>query len=446
VSAPRIVLVEDDDSLRAMLGRELAENGFRVEALAGGDGLLELCQRHRPQVALVDLKLRGQSGLEVLRELKQAFDALQVVMLTGHGGVPEAVEAMRLGAYDFLLKPAPLEELERVLRHAAEKNDLLLENLRLRRAAATVDPDAMLGESAAMEELRRLVARIGPVEAAVLVEGENGSGKEIVARNLHRASARSDRPFVVLNCAAVPRELVESELFGHERGAFTGADRPRVGLFEAAHEGTLFLDEVGELPPAVQPALLRALQFGEVRAVGSTRTRNVDVRIVAATNRDLRKETEEGRFREDLFYRLATFEIRVPPLRERPDDIPLLAREAMARACAQTGRALVLGEDALERLRQHPWKGNVRELQNAVLRLCALSRGEIVTAADVETIALGSVSTGKGTLPTLRIDELERMATEAAVARHPGDRKAAAEALGISLRTLYNKLREYGLN
>lgn len=442
MSEIRLLLVEDDATLRRVLARELATAGFAVEALPAAEGAAEALRREQPPVALIDLRLPGKSGLELLRELRELDPNLQAVMLTGHGGVPEAVEAMRLGAYDFLTKPTRLEVLEQVLRRAAEKAALLGENQRLRRVAAgRDDPFEILGDSPPVAALRELVARLAPADAAVLIQGENGCGKELVARNLHRLSPRAEQPFVVLNCGALPGQLVESELFGHERGAFTGADRRRLGLFEAADRGTLLLDEIAELPLPVQPALLRVLQFGEVRPVGQTRSRTVDVWVLAATHRDLGEEVRAGRFREDLFYRLAALVVRVPPLRERGEDVAQLARAFLARAAARAGRRLVLSAAAERRLVAHPWPGNVRELENAMLRLSLLAAGEEVGTDELERVALASgLPPASVELPSLRLDELEHQAVATALARCGGDKRAAAAALGISLRTLYYKL------
>jgi two-component system response regulator HydG len=278
-----------------------------------------------------------------------------------------------------------------------------------------------------------------------LIVGESGTGKERVAEALHQNSHRKGGALVKVNCAALAEGVLLSELFGHERGAFTGAERRRVGLFEAAHRGTLFLDEVGELPPAVQPALLRVLQFGEVRPVGAERTRTVDVRVIAATHRDLFHDVEEGRFREDLYYRLSTFHLDVPPLRERPEDVPVLARTFLARAALKAGRTLVFDEPALRRLAAHPWPGNIRELENAVVRLSVLADGEVITAADVEALAFGRAPAAPAALPTLKLEKLEELALQAALARHGGDKTAAAAELGISLRALYYKMERLGL-
>ena len=441
----RVVLVDDDDTLRQVLARELGESGFDVRAFSSAAGVVEALRADPAEVVLLDLRLPGESGLELLRRIRAADEAVQVVVITGHGGVAEAVEAMKLGAHDFLTKPVRLDVLEQALRRAAEKRALIDDVARLRRA---LEPraagTALVGSSPAMARLREEIARVASSEANVLVQGENGTGKELVAREVHALSRRADRPFVVVNCGAIPAGLVESELFGHEKGAFTGADRRRIGLFEAAHEGTLFLDEVGELPKAVQPALLRALQFGELRPVGGDRARRVDVRVVAATNRDLGAMLRSGEFREDLYYRVATLVLEVPPLRARREDVAVLARHFLARSAARLGRELELDEAALRRLADHDWPGNVRELENAAERLCVMAEGRSIGAGLVERHVLRGPS-GRGELPTVRIEDLERLAIEAALRHRGGDKRAAALDLGIALKTLYNKLDRYGL-
>jgi len=444
VKGRRVLFVDDDNVLREVLRRELEDFGCEVHAFAAPQPALEHVAREPVDVALIDLRLPGMDGLELLRRLRAAEESLPVVMLTGHGAVREAVEAMRLGAHDFLTKPVSLEALEHTLRRACNERDLLEENRRLRRLADTdvVAPE-ILGDSPGVQSLRELIARVAPSSAPALVLGESGTGKELVARALHAHGPRAARPFVVVHCGAIPEALIETELFGHERGAFTGAERRRAGLFEAAHGGTLFLDELGELPLAVQPVLLRALQFGEVRAVGGNRAQKVDVRVVAATHRDLLAEVEAGRFREDLYYRLATLVVSVPPLRERPGDIEQLARTLLVREARKLGRVLTLAPAALERLARHEWPGNVRELENAVTRLATLCEGPEVGAADVERLVERRRQAGNGALPTLDIEELERLAVHAALAKHGGNKRAAAAELGVSPKTLYSKLARY---
>ena len=442
---PRLFLVDDDDTLRRVLSIELGELGFDVRAFASADGVVEAVRAEPPDALLVDLRLPGIGGLELLRRLRSADERVQAVMLTGHGAIPEAVEAMRLGAYDFLTKPASLEVLDQVLRRAVERRGLIEDNERLRRVVELdLTRSGIVGTSAAMARLRGEIERVAKSDSHVLVVGENGTGKELVTRHLHAISARSTQPFVVVNCGAVPATLVESELFGHERGAFTGAEKRRVGLFEAAHGGTLMLDEVGELPKAVQPALLRALQFGEIRPVGSDRVRRVDVRVVSATNRDLRKRIAEGEFREDLYYRIAPLVLEVPPLRARREDVPELARRFVQRSAGRLGRQLELDPDAIRRLEGHDWPGNVRELENAAERLCVMCDGERIGPELVDRYVLRNGGP-QGDLPTLNLDELERRAVLDALERHGGDKRAASATLGIALKTLYNKLERYGL-
>jgi len=442
---PRVFFVEDDEVFRKVLAKELEQAGFEVRAFGTGVGLPAAVRDGEPDVVLLDLRLPERNGLDVLRDLQAEDAELPVVMLTGHGAVPEAVEAMRLGAYDFLTKPVPLGVVEQILHRAIGSHDLVQENRRLRRAMARRDDEQILGDSPPIQELRDLIHRIGPTPTSVLIQGENGTGKELVARSLHACSARRDQPFVVVNCAAIPENLVDSELFGHEKGSFTGADRPRIGLFEAAHLGTLFLDELAELPLAVQPTLLRALQFGEVRPVGSERTRKVDVRVIAATNRDLLDSVTHNRFRQDLYYRIATVVISVPPLRERRSDIPVLVDAFLRTACAKLGRRVHVEEAAVEELAKHDWPGNIRELQNVLTRLIILADNELVRGRDVHGLASVPQHSPTGSLPTLRLEELERLAILAALDQFGGNKRAAANELGVALKTLYNKLDRFGL-
>ncbi len=443
----RIVFVEDDESFRTVISRELVRDGYKVQEVGDGKAVAAALKELNPHMVLLDLKLPEQNGLEILKRIRAYDPDIQVVMLTGHGGVEEAVEAMRMGAYDFLTKPVRLDVLEQVVARAVERHGLLQENCRLRRIAENQNPEAqLLGESAAVGAVRELIRRIAPAEGNVLILGENGTGKELAARNLHLRSKRAAGPVLTVNCAAIPENLVESELFGHERGAFTGADRRRAGVFEAADGGTLFLDEIGELPLAIQPALLRAVQSGEIKSIGSERTRNVDVRVVAATNRDLLEEVRAGRFREDLYYRLSALEIDIPPLRERREDIALLARYFLANSADSEKRNLVLEEDAVQRLMVHDWPGNVRELENAMTRLSVLATDERVTAATIDQLVLNRIRPGRGvTLPDLCLEDLEKAAILAALTRLNGNKKEAARQLGVSLKTLYNKLSKYGL-
>jgi DNA-binding NtrC family response regulator len=440
----RLLLIEDAPSLRKVLGIELTRMGWQVTAHESGEGVPGAVVHCDPDVVVLDLHLPGRPGIDVLGDLVQHDPDLPVVVCTGHGTVSLAVQAIQRGAFDFLTKPVALDVLEQTVQRARVHGQLLHENRRLRQAAAHTAAGAMVVgmQSPTSARLDRQITRVANTDQSVLIRGESGSGKEIVARRLHSGSARHEQPFVVVHCGAIPRQLVESELFGHVKGAFTGAGQNRPGLFEAADGGTLFLDEVGELPLEVQPALLRAVQFGEVRPVGSDAARHVDVRIVAATHRDLRSKIQDGSFREDLFYRLAVLELDVPPLRERREDIALLANAFLARESGRAGRPLSFDASALERLGTHAWPGNVRELENAVVRLGVLADGPEITARDVDEHVFGGVhhATAIGSLPTLDLGELERLAIRAAMLRFDGNKTKAAEALGIALKTLYNKL------
>ena len=445
----RVLFVDDDPTFRKVLERELRAFGYVVEAFPAAEPALGRLAAFEPDVALIDLRLPGQDGMDLLKRLIRHDPQLPVIVLTGHGAVPDAVAAMRLGAHDFLTKPASLDVLETSLQRAVEHRDLLLENLRLRNlvGGSEASPE-IVGSSRAAEALRRMVGKCAQSQANVLILGENGTGKELVARSLHQSSPRHERPFVVVNCGAIPETLVESELFGHERGSFTGAERRRIGLLEAAHLGTIFLDEIGELPQTIQPSLLRALQFGEIRPVGSERTRRVDVRILAATNRDILREIEEGRFREDLYYRIATLLIEVPPLRERREDVGPLARLFLERLAGSdpTLGPLVLSEDAVQLLTEYEWPGNVRELENAMTRLATLVEGHQVRVEDILRHVVDRRRRRPEGLPTLELEELERMAIVQALKRQRGNRKTAAAVLGVAIKTLYNKMRRYDVH
>jgi len=441
-TVPSVLLIEDDASLRTVWTGELQRMGFKVQALPRADGALEIVRTAAPEAILLDLNLPGTPGMVALEQLLAADPELQIIVCTGHGTVQLAVEAMRKGAVDFLAKPVSLDVMEQTLRRAVATNALVLENQRLRRVAQAAAPTPAIARSAAALRLDDTLRRMAQTQQSVLIIGESGTGKELAARRLHALGNRAEMPFVAVNCGAMPRQLMESELFGHVKGAFTGADHKRLGLFEAASGGTLFLDEVAELPLDLQPALLRVVQFGEIRPVGSDQVRKVDVRVIAATHRDLHAMIAQGRFREDLFYRLAVLEVRVPPLRERPEDIELLARTFLQQQAGRAGRELHLGDEAVERLQRHNWPGNVRELENAMVRLAVLAAGPELTAADVEAHAFGAArqQTEGGPLPSLSLRELERLAIAEAMRRFDGNKRKAAEALGVALKTLYNKL------
>ncbi len=437
-----VLLIEDDPSLRTVWTGELERMGFAVRALPRADSALEIARSNPPDAILLDLNLPGMPGMTALEQLLAIDPGLQIIVCTGHGTVPLAVEAMRKGAVDFLTKPVSLDVMEQTVRRAIATCRLVQENQRLRRITEAGGPAAGgIAVSAAAQRLEETLQRVARTQQTVLLLGESGSGKELAARRIHALGSRAQAPFVAVNCGAVPRQLMESELFGHVKGAFTGADQKRLGLLEAASGGTLFLDEVAELPIDLQPALLRAVQFGEIRPVGSDQVRKVDVRVIAATHRDLHAMIAAERFREDLYYRLAVLEVRVPPLRERTEDIEPLARMFLQQQAVRTGRELTLAADAAERLERHGWPGNIRELENAIVRLSVLAPGTEITSADVDAFAFGARGpTASGPLPSLSLRELERLAIAEAMRRFDGNKRKAAEALGVALKTLYNKL------
>ncbi len=445
----RVLFVDDDDTFRAVLQKEIQAFGYEVFSLPGALGAEDIVRKFAPDVALLDLRMPGMGGIELMELLHKIDEDLLVIMLTGHGSVPEAVQAIRLGAYDFLTKPAPLDQIEQVLERACQRRQLGTQVRGLQRLAEerqgsyVSGTDEILGASPVIDDLRGQITKVAQGDATVLIQGENGTGKELVARAIHSESPRAGKAFVVIHCGAIPESLVASELFGHERGAFTGALRRRAGLFEAAEGGTLFLDEIGELPLSIQPTLLRAIQFGEIRSVGSQRSRRLDVRVISATHRNLEKDVAQGRFREDLFYRISTILLRVPPLRERREDIPLLARSFFEREHVRGGPLKQLSPEAEKTLCGLDWPGNVRELENAILRLRTFVNANTIEAEDIHAFVAQSKKPSSGSLPTLCLDALERLAVLEAMERHGGDKKEASLELGVSLKTLYNKLAKY---
>jgi two-component system, NtrC family, response regulator HydG len=441
-AAVRVLVVDDDPGVRYTLREVLGSEGIEVEEAADGAEALARFDAHPVPLVLADLRMPGMDGLELLRRLASRSPPPRVIVLTAHGSERHAVEAMKAGAHDYFKKPFENEELLAVVRRAVEAIRLSQENERL--AGELTLARSMVFASEAMRRLAVLVARVAPRDVTVLVTGESGTGKERVAEAIVRASRRADRPFVRFNCAALTPELAEAELFGHARGAFTGAARARPGLFGEADGGTLLLDEIGELAPGAQAKLLRVLQDGEVRPVGEERTRRVDVRVLAATHRDLGEEVRAGRFREDLFYRLNVAHLRVPPLRERPEDIPVLARHFLDRFARRFGVEKLQPTDALlDRLASHPWPGNVRELENAIEGLVALSPPN---ALDLSLLP-GPDRPAEGPPLALkeRVQAYERGLVVEALREARGNRSEAARRLGVSRVTLHDKLRRYGL-
>jgi DNA-binding NtrC family response regulator len=444
-NALRLLVVEDEAELRDILAHGLARRGYVVAVAPDGDTAVATLAQQEFDVVLLDLRMPGRDGIQVLHQMRSEGHDAEVIIITGHADIGTAIEALKLHAFDYLSKPFQMAELLQVVQRAAEHRRLRLENRSLRRAVTQQQAEPLLfGQSRAMDRLRGLLERASQSGSNVLILGESGSGKELAARSIHRSSARRDLPFLALNCAALPDDLLESELFGHERGAFTGATGRRHGLLELAHEGTLFMDEVGEMSVAMQAKLLRALDRGEIRRLGGDRTQHVDVRIIAATNKDLAKAANTGAFRLDLYYRLAVVSIDVPPLRERVEDIPLLV-EHFAEQVAPQGRAPIkVTAEAMQLLTRYPWPGNVRELRNVVERLSVLSTDGEVTASEV-ALYLPAVAPGDdGGL--LSLEELERRHILKVLQRCSGSRTRASRVLGIDPKTLYNKLKTYHIS
>jgi DNA-binding NtrC family response regulator len=441
----RVLVVDDEVNMRRVLSALIARDGFEVAEARDGAEALSRIREGGIDAVLTDLRMPHMNGLELLERITQEHPEIPVVLLTAHGSVGSAVEALKQGAFDYLTKPFEPDEVRRVIRKAVQTRAL---DARETRAEASEDPERLLhGSNPVLAEIRRVIERVAGTPATVLISGESGTGKEIVARSLHRRSDRAAAPFVKINCAAIPEGLLESELFGHEKGAFTGASSSKPGRFELADGGTLFLDEIGEMPLSAQPKLLRALQEGRFYRVGGTETVSVDVRLIAATNRDLRREVAEARFREDLFYRLHVVPLSLPPLRERRADIPDLARFFVARVNRRLRRDVSgLEPAALERLAAHDWPGNLRELENAIERAILLCEGSVVRAHEILPGATAD-SSAQGEAPLRdRIRratrQIEREAILDALRLTDGNVTQAAQRLGLSRRGLQLKMRE----
>ena len=443
--APTVLVVDDEPSNLASIEKIFQRDGLRVLTADGAKAALEIVRSHRVQVVLTDLMMPGVSGLELLRALKQLSPDTEVVMMTAYGTVETAVQAMREGAYDFVEKPLKRMTIIKSVRKAAERHSLVAENRSLRNEIKLLTKREIVGSSPALRRVLDVATQAAPSSATVLVLGESGTGKELVARFIHDHSARSRAPFVAVNCSAIPETILEAELFGHERGAFTGALTKREGRFARATGGTLFLDEIGELSPSVQVKLLRVLQEGEYEPVGGDTVR-ADVRIVAATNKDLRAEVAAGRFREDLFYRLNVIAVTAPPLRSRREDIPLLVDHFLGVYCAKNARArLEAPREVLKILVDYSWPGNVRELENVIERAVVLCRAEKLAESDlpdyvhqVEGVEPSTLTFSVGT----PLDEVERRLIRETLRHARGDKSVAAQLLGISTRTIYRKLGE----
>ena len=456
----RVLVVDDDNLLRKLVTDQLARSGFDASSATGGQEALDSLRETDCDVVLLDIQMPGLSGLDALRAIRKMEDAPEVVMLTADTSLATGIEAMRLGAYDYLTKPARLDEMEAVIRKAHEKRRLVRQNAGLRavvREPSLGDEESgplLIYKSAAMANVVAQAETAARVDSTLLVTGESGTGKDVLVRYIHARSARRDAPIITVNCGALPETLFESEFFGHERGAFTGANALKRGLIEAADGSTLFLDEVGETPVVMQVKLLHFLEEGRFRRVGSTRNQSADVRVIAATNRNLQQDVDQGRFRADLFYRLNVVSLHVAPLRERAEDIPALIEHFLALYRQRFKRpALDLSAEARRQLETYSWPGNVRELRNYLERAAALASSDMIEAAQVLPSREGAGGAGVGSSaqpaspdaqqPPATLEELERQHILRVLEETGSNRERAAAILGISARTLYRKLREY---
>ncbi|MBS3779129.1 MAG: sigma-54-dependent Fis family transcriptional regulator [Desulfovermiculus sp.] len=452
---PKILVVDDDSGHRITLKTVLKSWGYQVSEAEDGQSAVKEVQNTAFDLILMDVRMAVMNGIEALQKIKAYNPSIPVIIMTAYSSVESAVEAMKSGAYDYLTKPLDFDELQITIDRALEHTHLRQENLELKSQIKTgMDKGRILGTSPAMHQLMEMVSTVAPSEATVLITGESGTGKELITKAIQGRSNRSTGPLVTVNCAAMSESLLESELFGHEKGAFTGADRRREGRFVQADRGTIFLDEVGEMSMPMQAKILRVLQDGEIQRVGGDRVITVDVRVIAATNKDLQTMVSQGSFREDLYYRLNVVHIPVPPLRERSEDIPVLAQHFL-NLYAERNKKKIKGftPQAMDLLIKHPWPGNVRELENAVERAVILSPGEYISEQDLPA-NIGQrpqekthsqkqdiQSAGEGSL-----DDLEKAAVSRALAQAEGNKSEAARLLGITRRTLYNKLEKYGLD
>ncbi len=445
----RVLVVDDEEGIRGALEQLLEYEGVTARCVSSASEALKVYPTFNPHVTFLDVKMAGMDGIEALKSIRETDPNAHVIMISGHGTIQTAMEATRLGAYDFLEKPLDTDRVLLALRRVFEKVDLQSENVRLRQTIE--DRYRIVGDSSAIKGMLQTVEKVAPTASRVLITGENGSGKELIARAIHNGSPRAARPFIEVNCAAIPSELIESELFGHVKGSFTGAIQDRAGKFELAHEGTLFLDEVGDLSLAAQAKLLRTLQEDVITRIGAPDSVEVDVRVIAATNKLLEQEIAEGRFREDLFYRLNVVPIHVPPLSERRDDIPALV-EYFRDDLTSKGKlqAKEFDTGAVEALCRRNWPGNVRELRNAVERLLILSSGESVSKADIDTlgggIGKGSLADfeGEGTFEQFR-QSAEKAFLQAKLEENGWNVSETARRLAMPRSNLYKKIEKYGL-
>ncbi len=454
MSQKRLLVVDDDALIRRSLGALLRIDGYEVDEAAGGAEALRVLEAERPDLVVTDFNMPGIDGMQLLREIRTRRADLPVILVTGYGTVEQAVEAMKSGAYDYVSKPIIDDEMRMVIRRALEERSLRDENSALRRRLdMRYSFDSIVGRDHRMQRIYDTIESVAPTRATALVTGESGTGKTLIARALHHNSPRRDAPFVEVNCGALPETLLESELFGHKRGAFTGAHADKLGKFAAADRGTIFLDEINNASPMLQMKLLRILQDKEFEPVGGNDTMRVDVRVVLATNLDLAKEVEKGNFRRDLYYRINVVSLHMPPLRERVSDIPLLAQHFLAHFAKENGKRIEgIDDEASEVLVRYPWPGNVRELENCIERAIVLTRNERITIEDLPPALREEAASAPAPLEAGRVvplkealEDPERRIIEHALRTYGGNRQDTARALDINRTTLFNKMRKYDL-
>jgi DNA-binding NtrC family response regulator len=443
INKPRILVVDDESAMRESLKDWLMEDDYEVGLAASGQEAIKMAKEHRWDVVLLDLKMPGMDGLETLQRLKEVHQDAEIIMMTAYATVDTAVQAMKEGAFDYLVKPFDPDEVELIIKRIVSHRELVLENILLRKKLEErYQYDEIIGKSDAMQEIFDMISKIAPTDSTVLITGESGTGKELIAQAIHGNSNRCYMPFVAVSCGALPESLLESELFGYEKGAFTGAEHTKRGRFEMADKGTLFLDEIGDISLKTQVDLLRVLQQKEISRLGSEDIIEVDVRILAATNRDLKKAIEESRFREDLYYRLNVISIHVPPLRERKEDIPLLVDSFIKKCCLEMNREEVgISPSAIRLLMDYDWPGNVRELENIVERALVVGQGKQIEADD---LPFSRKELGSRDMPK-SLKQMEKMHIEKILGESDWNISHAARELGIDRQTLYNKIQKYKL-
>ena len=449
-----ILIIDDEKGLLEVLNVVFRKEGYEVKTAASGPEALDILNNNSVDLVITDIRMPHLSGMEILRYVKENQPEVPVIVITAYGSIQQAVEALKAGALDYIVKPFDVEELKILVARGLERKHLEQENILLKKdLKEKYKFENMIGKSRLMQEIYLLIDKVAGTDSTVLITGESGTGKEMAARAIHSLSRRKDRPFVTINCAALPENLLESELFGHTKGSFTGAVSDKKGMFEVAHKGTLFLDEIGEMSPWTQVKLLRALQERKIRRVGGTEEIPVDVRVIAATNQDLKKRIEEGKFREDLFYRLNVISFEMPPLRKRVEDIPLLTQHFLQKYCQQMGKKMKrLAPEVVGIFEAYPWPGNIRELENVIERIVAIEDRETITTACLPPEMLGlakreemKVELGPGFNLNEHLDEIAQRYIIKALEKSGGRMKKAAPMLGVSYRTLRYLIDKYGL-